>query len=265
MKKIGGVYMVPCKVNGLPLNFIFDTGASDVSISLSEAIFMIKNGYISKDDIGEKVYYSIANGDVAQGTKLNIKEIDIEGLKLENVEASIVHQLQAPLLLGQSVIERLGKIQIDKSELLIFSGNNLNFDENNLNLKDVNYENLTNSSLIGNWELTDLKIYNMPSDVKINNVLDIAFVPECLKNSKWSLKDRYNGQIELKNSNCEKIRKKIKWEIRDGNLLFKYDLVNNSFGYSLKITDANYNKFELTQTIPTRLTDIFVVYRFERK
>jgi hypothetical protein len=30
MNKEGGVYVVPCKVNGLPLKFIFDTGASDV-------------------------------------------------------------------------------------------------------------------------------------------------------------------------------------------------------------------------------------------
>ena len=44
MNKHGGVYHVPCKVNGLALDFIFDTGASDVSISLSEAAFMLKNG-----------------------------------------------------------------------------------------------------------------------------------------------------------------------------------------------------------------------------
>ena len=45
MKKEGGVSIIPCKVNGLNLNFIFDTGASDVSISLTEANFMLKNGY----------------------------------------------------------------------------------------------------------------------------------------------------------------------------------------------------------------------------
>lgn len=100
MTKEGGIYTVPCKVNGLPLKFIFDTGASDVSISLTEALFMLKNGYLKKEDIGESVYYSIANGDVAKGTKLNIKEIEFAGLKLYNIEASIVHETSAPLLLG---------------------------------------------------------------------------------------------------------------------------------------------------------------------
>jgi predicted aspartyl protease len=51
MEKEGGVYTIPCKVNGLQLKFIFDTGASDVSLSLTEALFMFKNGYLSEKDI----------------------------------------------------------------------------------------------------------------------------------------------------------------------------------------------------------------------
>ena len=41
-RQASNVYTIPCKVNGLALNFIFDTGASSVSISKSEAIFMLK-------------------------------------------------------------------------------------------------------------------------------------------------------------------------------------------------------------------------------
>ncbi len=134
MLKEGGVYSVPCKVNGLPLKFIFDTGASDVSISLTEALFMLKNGYLKKEDIGESVYYSIANGDVAKGTKLNIKEIEFAGLKLYNIEASIVHETSAPLLLGQSVISKLGKIQLDGSELTILTKGQNSYDYSNSNV-----------------------------------------------------------------------------------------------------------------------------------
>jgi hypothetical protein len=36
MRKEGGISIVPCKVNGLVLEFIFDTGAADVSLSLTE-------------------------------------------------------------------------------------------------------------------------------------------------------------------------------------------------------------------------------------
>ena len=76
----------------------------DVSISLVEAIFMIENGYLSEDDILGSVEFSLANGNIAEGTKILLKEVEIGGLKLSNIEASIVHEFRAPLLLGQSLI-----------------------------------------------------------------------------------------------------------------------------------------------------------------
>lgn len=102
-----------CRVNGLELNFIFDTGASNVSISLAEAIFMLKNGYIETTDIRGSEYYKIANGEVQEGTKLILRRLEIGGIVLTDIEASIVHSLDAPLLLGQSALSRLGKIEFD--------------------------------------------------------------------------------------------------------------------------------------------------------
>lgn len=43
----GGTFEVPCQINGLQLQMIFDTGASDVTISSVEANFMLKNRYLS--------------------------------------------------------------------------------------------------------------------------------------------------------------------------------------------------------------------------
>ena len=54
MERHGNVYYVPGKVNGLSMKFIFDTGASNVCLSLTEALFMLKNGYIKEADLGEK-------------------------------------------------------------------------------------------------------------------------------------------------------------------------------------------------------------------
>ena len=122
MKKMySGVYEVPCSINGLSLKFIFDTGASDVSISSVEASFMLKNGYLTKDDIKGKEYYSTATGEIHEGTRIRLREIKIGDAVLKNVEASVVLNQQAPLLLGQSVLERFGTITIDNinSKLLI--------------------------------------------------------------------------------------------------------------------------------------------------
>ena len=112
-KMTGNTYLISCKVNGLPLDFIFDTGASSVTLSRKQAVFMLKNGYLSKSDIVGSSAYQTASGDIAIGTVIKLKKIDINGLILNNVEASIINSDSAPLLLGQSALSRLGKIQID--------------------------------------------------------------------------------------------------------------------------------------------------------
>ena len=124
MTNENGVYTIPCKVNGIDMNFIFDTGASNVCISLSEALFMIKNGYISQRDILGSSYAQIANGEFIENTSILIRQFQIGELKLTNVKATIVHELSAPLLLGQTAIQQLGRIIIHDDELIILDKNN---------------------------------------------------------------------------------------------------------------------------------------------
>ena len=111
----GGCALVKCSINELPLSFIFDTGASIVSLSQLEANFMLKNGYLSSKDIVGNGRFIDANGDLSEGTVINLREVDFGGLKLKNVRASVVRNQKAPLLLGQSVLGRLGKIEIDNN------------------------------------------------------------------------------------------------------------------------------------------------------
>ena len=115
----GGVTKVKCEINGLPLHFVFDTGASDVSLSRVEATFMFKNNYISPEDIIGKARYIDANGDISIGTVINLRKVSFAGLDLENVRASVVDSNKAPLLLGQSVLSRLGKVEIDYDESVL--------------------------------------------------------------------------------------------------------------------------------------------------
>ena len=109
----GGCVSVKCTINELPLNFIFDTGASIVSLSQVEANFMLKNGYLKRDDFVGSGRFVDANGDVTEGTIVNLRYVDFGGLKLNNVRASVVRNQKAPLLLGQTVLGRLGSIEID--------------------------------------------------------------------------------------------------------------------------------------------------------
>lgn len=109
----GGTFEIPCDINGLALQMVFDTGASDVTISSVEADFMFKNGYLSEKDIKGKTYYQIANGQISEGTTITLREVKIGDAVLHNVDASVVRSQRAPLLLGQSAMERFGAITID--------------------------------------------------------------------------------------------------------------------------------------------------------
>ena len=114
MKKNGsGTYDIKCQINDLPLNFLFDTGASDISISQTEVDFMLKNGYLSKSDILGTQNYQYANGEVEVGTKIILRKVNIGNLTLKNVAASVVLNKKAPLLIGQSALGKYGEITID--------------------------------------------------------------------------------------------------------------------------------------------------------
>jgi aspartyl protease family protein len=119
MEKINGVYQIPIEVNGVKMNFIFDTGAGMVSISETEAGFLYKQGTLTDDDIIGTASFIDANGNLSEGTLINLKTVKIGDRVLTNIQASVVHNMKAPLLLGQSVLEEFGKISIDnmKGEL----------------------------------------------------------------------------------------------------------------------------------------------------
>ena len=117
--KSGNMMMIECTINSLPLHFIFDTGASDVSISDVEANFMMKNGYLHPNDVVGKARYQTADGNISEGTVINLKHVNFGGLELTDVKASVVKSQKAPLLLGQSVFGRLGKIEIDNREKVV--------------------------------------------------------------------------------------------------------------------------------------------------
>lgn len=129
MQEENGVYKIPCEVNGLRMKFIFDTGASNVNISLTEAKFMLENDYISSDDILGTATSQIADGSIVENTIIRLKEIKIADIILKDVTATVTHSMSAPLLLGQSAIQKLGAIQIEGNELIILAHNTTKSDE----------------------------------------------------------------------------------------------------------------------------------------
>lgn len=114
--KGSGTFELACKINDLPLNFIFDTGASDISISQTEVQFMLKNNFLKNSDILGSLQYMDANGNVEVGTKIVLRKVVIGEAVLYNVAASVINNNKAPLLFGQSALSKYGTIVIDNDK-----------------------------------------------------------------------------------------------------------------------------------------------------
>jgi clan AA aspartic protease (TIGR02281 family) len=116
IKDVSGLYYIPVTVNNvLRISFILDSGASDISISPDVALTLMRTGTIEQADYIGTNTYSFADGSTAESDVFNIKEINIGGVSVQNVRASISNNLDAPMLLGQSVMQRLGSYTIDNA------------------------------------------------------------------------------------------------------------------------------------------------------
>lgn len=121
MEEENGVYYIMVEINGMKLRCVFDTGASSVSISSAEAFVLYKQGSLTIDDYVAETKLSIANGDIIPGTKVLLKNVNIGGIDLYDVQAVIIDEPQAPLLVGQSVFKRFKSISIDniKNDIIL--------------------------------------------------------------------------------------------------------------------------------------------------
>jgi aspartyl protease family protein len=113
MRQENGVNYVPMKINDVELQFIFDTGASSICISVVEAIMLYRQGTLSDDDILGNEQFQDATGNISQGMIINLKSVKIGGKELNNIRATVVGNDVAPLLLGQSVLSKFGSYKID--------------------------------------------------------------------------------------------------------------------------------------------------------
>lgn len=119
MEKEGGVYKVPCTVNGVKMKFIFDTGAATVSMSQTMAQFLLDGEYLSESDIKGTGKSVLADGSIVNHATINLRDVEIGGMHIHNIEATVIEGQNVPLLLGQTVISELGRVTIEGNRLVI--------------------------------------------------------------------------------------------------------------------------------------------------
>jgi len=97
-----GHFVSECKINGAPLRFLLDTGATTVALNSGDAKF-------AKIDYkrGEPVQVSTANG-VVTAYRITISHLQIGGITLHQVQGSVLEGgSPSVVLLGMSALNRL--------------------------------------------------------------------------------------------------------------------------------------------------------------
>lgn len=116
----GNVKIIPVKLNDVSMDMIFDTGASGVHISLHELQTLHKNGQFSEADCIGTSLSQIADGSVVENGLIVLRKVAIaEDVVLTDIEASVALNQEAPLLLGNNVLNEFSSIMIDNENKTI--------------------------------------------------------------------------------------------------------------------------------------------------
>jgi clan AA aspartic protease (TIGR02281 family) len=115
LKVSGGTFVVPVEINGIiTLDFLLDSGASDVTVPSDVFSTLRGTGTIKESDVGGQRTYVLADGSKTQSATFTIRSLKVGDMIVENVGASVTPS-QGSLLLGQSFLKRFKSWSIDNT------------------------------------------------------------------------------------------------------------------------------------------------------
>ena len=106
LKTVNGEFVVPVEINGvITLNFVVDSGATDVSIPSDVVSTLMRTDTIERSDFIGTQTYVLADGSELPSNTFIIRSLKVGNTRVENVTGS-VSPAKGDLLLGQSFLQR---------------------------------------------------------------------------------------------------------------------------------------------------------------
>src|SRR4051812_43065014 len=113
LRSSSGTFSVPVRVNdSVTLNFMVDTGATNVVIPADVVSTLLRTGTLTERDFVDRTTYVMADGSKLPSVRFVVHEIRIGNQAIRNVVASVSPAKGDPLL-GQSFLSRLPPWTID--------------------------------------------------------------------------------------------------------------------------------------------------------
>lgn len=110
-----GHFHIRAEVNGIPITFLADTGASHIVLSPGDAE---KLG-IRMDELGFDRIYETANGNV-RGASIQIADLRIGDIHLKDIGASVNEAEMRHSLLGMTFFKRLKRYEVKNDVLTLY-------------------------------------------------------------------------------------------------------------------------------------------------
>ena len=116
LKNDGGIFVVPVEINGaITLDFIVDSGASDVSVPADVVSTLIRTRTIQSSDFIGKQTYVLADGSEAPSAVFMIRSLRVGDHVMQNVRG-VIAPAQGTLPLGQSFLRNFKSWSIDNAK-----------------------------------------------------------------------------------------------------------------------------------------------------
>lgn len=110
-----GFIVAPCIINGYTVQFTYDP-KQIAQISVDEALKLLEEGAIGKEDFKGDPDVVLANSTIANRSVLVVKEMAIANVTVKDIEVMVNSNLGYPLIIGNAVLSAFGDFTIDNQQ-----------------------------------------------------------------------------------------------------------------------------------------------------
>ena len=109
----GEAVMSTCIINGYNMEFTYVKRVRGFNISIDEALRLLKEGAISKNDFEGDINKVLAEGTISDRAVFYLNEVRIGDNVVNDISATVIHDMEEQVMFGEATLKMFGKFTID--------------------------------------------------------------------------------------------------------------------------------------------------------